>query len=73
MTMHALLAKHPSPWAIPDRLFECGYGRYSQAIVDANGAVVLFLDPSEEEYKAAMSFDVAELLVTAINEMSGGS
>ena len=50
------------PWSISDKLFPTKYGRRSRAIVDADGYVVVFLDPSSDEYEPACTQEAAEAI-----------
>jgi len=55
------------PWTISDVDYDTRYGRTSKAVVDASGRIVLFLDPSDDEYHVACEFAAAEEIVKAAN------
>ena len=55
------------PWSISEENYDTRYGRTSKAVIDANGRIVLFLDPSEDEYHVACEFAAAEEIVKAAN------
>ena len=55
------------PWRIPNLEFTTRYGRRSRAIVDADGAVVVLLDPSVGEYAAACTEEAADIIVSIVN------
>ncbi len=46
---------------------DCGYGRLSNGILDANGKCVLVTDPSEGEY-AGFPDEIAEAFVELVND-----
>jgi len=56
------------PWRISDVDYDTRYGRTSKAVVDANGRIVLFLDPSEDEYHVACESAAAEEIIRAANK-----
>ena len=55
------------PWSISEENYDTRYGRTSKAVIDANGRIVLFLDPSVNEYHVACEFAAAEEIVKAAN------
>ena len=48
--------------------YDSRYGRQSAAILDADGKVVLLLDPSEDEYEVACTLEAAEHIIKLANE-----
>ena len=58
------------PWRLDIRGYRSEYGRRSSAIVDANGRVVLLLDPSESEYDVACSKETALAIVDKVNALN---
>lgn len=55
------------PWSISDMDYATRYDRTSKAVVDANGRVILFLDPSDDEYHVACERAAAEEIIKAAN------
>lgn len=55
------------PWKLSSKNFATRYGRGSTAIVDADGGVILFLDPSCDEYSVACTKEAADVILAYAN------
>jgi hypothetical protein len=59
------------PWRLSTKYYPTRYGRGCPAIVDADGAVIVLLDPSNNEYAPACSKEAAEAIVNLAFRMHG--
>jgi hypothetical protein len=55
------------PWRISQDVFGTRYGRRSKAIVDANGKIIILIDPSENEFEPACDDAAAAEIVRIAN------
>ena len=63
----------PRPWRVSADEFPSGYGRYSYAVIDAEGKAIVLLNPSQDEYAVACTEAAAEEIIKAANASHGES